>query len=518
VKKNTVRKLYIAAVCALIVAYLAAFCVINFPGFARFCTGDMYEDAVVARLMWEQKTPFPANWVFGNQFYVVATPNLAALLYGLCGSMNLAMGLATTVMTLCMLLSFWWMVRPLASRTAALTGMLALLCAVVGPYIVGTTEGQIFYLMASYYACYAITLFVTLGGYVRLQRDGADGKLLARLSVLPVLLNFATGMQSLRQTAVLNVPLLAYAALRLLPGARRKGVLAAIKLDLPSMTYALLTASANLAGLVTVKLIAPRQVTIYGGVSLLDPTKLGDHFSTCFRALRSITGLKYLLDGGRAPALCAVLLVCAVLASFVPCKEKSLRSLQYILILSLLAVLASSLVLDIALRNIYLFVWYPLSAVSVMQLFETQKGRGRMIVAAALCGVALINLAADYAPCVRDALRGAPLEKQTVCQKLTDAGYTRLYGDWSICAEIAACSDGALTAGAWFGEPYRILEYINPADVYTEADNNHAVYLVLPWETDAAQKLASEAGATLTPVFEEASYTIYTSDKQLMHP
>lgn len=518
-REKTIQKLYIAAICVLIGAYLAAFCGINFPGFTRFCTGDMYEDTVVARLMWEQKTPFPANWVFGNQFYVVATPNLAALFYGLCGSMNLAMGLATTAMTLGMLASFWWMARPLVSRTTALAGTLALLCAVVGPYIVTTTEGQIFYLMASYYACYAITLFVTLGGYLRLCREGAKGAELARLAVLPALLNFATGMQSLRQTAVLNVPLLAYAALRLLWDARREGLSDAVRRALPSLTFALLTATANLAGLVAVKLAAPRQVTIYGGVSLLNPADLGEHLSTCFRALRSITGLKYLWEGGRAPALCAVLLTAAVLTSFFPGKEKSsgLRSLQFILILSLLAVLASSLVLDIALRNIYLFVWYPLAAASVMYLFETRRGKMRVLVAAALCCAAAINLACDYAPCLRDAFRGAPLEKQTVCQKLTHAGYTRLYGDWSICAEIAACSDGALTAGAWFGEPYRILAYINPTDIYTDADNARAAYLLLPHERDAALALAAEAGATLTPVLDEASYTIYVSDQQLMH-
>ena len=39
--------------------YLVAFGIINFAGFARFCTTDMYEDTLIARLMWEQKTLFP---------------------------------------------------------------------------------------------------------------------------------------------------------------------------------------------------------------------------------------------------------------------------------------------------------------------------------------------------------------------------------------------------------------------------------------------------------------------------
>ena len=89
----------------ILLAYFAAFAIVNFAGFAHFSTADMYEDTLVARLMWEQKTLFPANYIFGNQYYVIATPVFAALFYGLTGSMNTAMALATTLMSLLIVLS-----------------------------------------------------------------------------------------------------------------------------------------------------------------------------------------------------------------------------------------------------------------------------------------------------------------------------------------------------------------------------------------------------------------------------
>ena len=72
----------------VLLAYFAVFAIVNFAGFAYFCNADMYEDTLVARLMWEQKTLFPANYIFGNQYYVIATPVFAALFYGRTGSMN----------------------------------------------------------------------------------------------------------------------------------------------------------------------------------------------------------------------------------------------------------------------------------------------------------------------------------------------------------------------------------------------------------------------------------------------
>ena len=285
-----------SALVVLLVAYFTAFCIINFAGFSQFCTGDMYEDTYVARLMWEQKTLFPDGWVFGNQFYVFATPVLAALFYGITGSMNLAMALATTAMTAAMLAAFWWMLLPFTERRERLLGTAVLVAAVMGPDLFNDIEPQIFYIFASYYAAYAITLFVVFGDYLRV-RTGRRSALLSPGFVIALILSFCTGMNSLRQTAVMVLPLIVLEGAWFASGAlwaRRFGGTVE-RPPVPGMFHVLSISAANLLGCVVIRLISPAQVTIFSGYDLTGLARLKEHFSTALRALRSITGLKYLL-------------------------------------------------------------------------------------------------------------------------------------------------------------------------------------------------------------------------------
>ena len=55
---------------------------VNFHG-AQWYNFDMFADASVAKRMAEQHTLFPENWLFGNQYYVIATPAIAALFCGI---------------------------------------------------------------------------------------------------------------------------------------------------------------------------------------------------------------------------------------------------------------------------------------------------------------------------------------------------------------------------------------------------------------------------------------------------
>ena len=80
-----------------------AFTVINFRALTEYMDNDIYADTLVAKYMWDQKSLFPEGWVFGNQYYVIATPVLSALFYGLTGSINTAMACATTVVAIVIL-------------------------------------------------------------------------------------------------------------------------------------------------------------------------------------------------------------------------------------------------------------------------------------------------------------------------------------------------------------------------------------------------------------------------------
>ena len=101
-----IRRLFAAAVVGCILAQLLVFAYLGVRGFPRYCNSDTFADMQVARRMWEQKSLFPSGWTFGNQCYVVATPVLTALFYGLLGNINLSMASTTDRMITAFLLIF----------------------------------------------------------------------------------------------------------------------------------------------------------------------------------------------------------------------------------------------------------------------------------------------------------------------------------------------------------------------------------------------------------------------------
>ena len=166
---------------------------VNFHS-VNFYNFDIYSDVIVARYIAESGTFFPSHWMFGNQFYVVATPALAALLYGICHNIYLSMSIAATVMSLMIWISFAWCIRPFAARKSIAVGLLCLM----GGTILGNSAAlditglQVFYTMASYYSCYIIGIFLTLGVWLRLffHKNVRWYTLL-----LCLLFNFGLGMQ-----------------------------------------------------------------------------------------------------------------------------------------------------------------------------------------------------------------------------------------------------------------------------------------------------------------------------------
>lgn len=500
----------------LILAFLLAFAVINFCGFERFCTADMYSDTLVSKFMWEQKSLFPEGWVFGNQFYVFVTPVVAAVIYGLCGSVNLAMILATSLMTLLIMLSFWWMIRPFASREQILAGLAVLLGCVIGPDIVADIEGQILYILASYYAGYMIALFLVFGDYIRVLYGKDSGWL---VPVIGILLSFATGMQSLRQMAVMILPLLAVEGIRVISGiARRERGIWRRKSFWRVAAYT----AANLAGLVAIRILDPASVSIYGDLSLNGPEEFAACVSTALRALRSITGLKYL--GGDTILLGAVAgtFVLAAVAAVVLALRRRLREGDQCLILlflcSLLCVSGIGIVVNISIRSIYLFPWYGMIAVCGVLLLKQLQGWRKHTVSAVLALVLTLNLFGSYGPAVRSALQEPDPYEKKIAEYVEAHGYTRLYGGWPTVTNVAVWTDGDVEAGIWFEDVCAILPYINAQQIYGEADNRSAVYLVRAGEEAAFLQRAEQLGAQLQLQirFDGTALALYTSDRQLM--
>lgn len=287
---HLIQQSMIGLLLCCILAYLLAFAILNFVGLPDFCNSDVYADMQYARRVWEQKTLFPQGWTFGNQYYIIATPVLAALFYGLTGSMNLAMALATEAMTVLVLLSFFWMSGAFTKdRLLRFALCLLLLASQVAPYGPYSVNSMLFFTQASFYACYLITMFLVFGDYLRARNGEKCRKI---VWIISLLLCFATGMQSLRQTAVMVLPIFAWELLMMLCRLAQhrklydRGCSAGI-------IHALSYGGANLAGILMAHFLDVPQEAIYGQTQLVPPGQWIQRLQAIPQALLEITSLDY---------------------------------------------------------------------------------------------------------------------------------------------------------------------------------------------------------------------------------
>lgn len=515
---NRIEKLLAWLVVLVLIAFFASFAVINFAGFERLAQTDMYEDTLVAKLMWENKTLFPKGYAFGNQFYVVATPVIAAIFYGICGSLNTGMALATSFMSLLIVLSFLWLLRPFVKdRLAVLSALLVLTACVFTPHIVTAERGQLFFIMCSYYACYVITLFFVLGDYIRARESNS---LRPAALIISLLLSFATGMQSLRQTCIMTLPLIAFEVLMLLRARLETGSFFCDKERMPLIRTAAYFA-ANLLGLVFIKILNVPHQTIF--TEPLYESRL----LTLWKACRSIIGFDTVMVTGSplfALMLAFYLLLLIAAAVIVLRRIKAAPSLLdccwIFCVISIAAVMAASLLTSVTIRDIYLFIYFPLLALSFVVVYEKICAKLRIALVAALCLLSVINLHASYGEDLRYSVDDTPTEGQIICQLALDEGKEYVYGNLSYGApKVAVWSDGKLIAGGWNDEViFKVVPYINIQNIYRLEDFSKAIFVFSDYELELARIETEGNGAELTVLGKYGGLTVCTSSKQLLYP
>lgn len=111
----------------LLLAFLGLVFYVNLSCNPEYYDGDIYNDINYAKEAWKAKSIFPKDWIFGNQTYVVATPVLAALFYGIIGNGFTAMAIASCIMTVLIVLTYDWMTRTLFSYNERMAGFLFLI-------------------------------------------------------------------------------------------------------------------------------------------------------------------------------------------------------------------------------------------------------------------------------------------------------------------------------------------------------------------------------------------------------
>lgn len=495
----------------IIVLYVSSFFIINFKGLYIVYDSDMYADTLISKYIWNYKSIFPDHWIFGNQCFVIGTPVIAAFVYGICRNMFLSISIATTIETILIIIVFVWMIKPFISNKSITIGILILLSSAIGCEIGKQLEGQLFYLTVSYYSSYMITLLLVGGCFARI----VDGIKVNRiLYCLSLLFSMACGMQSLRQTALMVIPLFMCCFIY-----RKK----------ECFVYTLQIFVFNISGIILIRIFGPKFNTIYGGSSITSFSDLIDKILNGFDAIKKISGIRWLIKGnivGLFGLLLFILTcVCIVFIIFYR-KNNGITSLVYLFLFGIISTIGASIFTKVNLRYIYIFSYYPLVAVScsyLVNLLEYCNIKTHKLLYFTIC-VSLIvgsfrNLTISYWQEVRESLfcNDVSIEKD-VCDYINSNDFNYVYMDWSHLGKCINLED-RIIAGAWSKEPFCIIEYLNAQDVYDEYHNKKAVYWLYKDEVNSAIEIANKNNAVFSKIkeFNGGEIQLFTSDKQLMY-
>lgn len=194
-----------------IVIMLSLIAMVNLFHYCYKMNADIASEAVLAQLIWESGEWLPKTWYASTELRIFSTPNLASFFYGLTGSMNWAMGISCTLMTMGIMVSAYFFTGQMEfCRQSRL--LFLLLCLLIPNHFVTL---ELMYLFAGYYSIHIIILFVILGIYAKLQKRVMKGERLpGGLMIVSWLLSFCMGMQGVRGILILSGPLVVLEIIR----------------------------------------------------------------------------------------------------------------------------------------------------------------------------------------------------------------------------------------------------------------------------------------------------------------
>lgn len=487
----------------VIVLYVIAFFIINFFGMDLIYDTDMYEDTLIAKMMWEQKSLFPDGWVFGNQYFVIATPVLSAMLYGITSNMNLSMKLATTLYSIFIMFCFIWAIYPIGKKETIMCGLMLMLSSIIGPKIGHQFVGQLFYLGVSYYSSYIVNVLLICGCLYRIKQNEHVSRAVYMLSMF---VSFACGMQSLRQTIVIILPLLIYSVID-----RKKEII----------HFSIFTAIANIMGVLLIKLINPANVTIYGDISLLSIDNFFNKAFNCAYSVYQITGLRW-LGKGYIIGVFALLLLFIVVVSIISSLslKNGLNSIIILLSLSMLSIVGVCLVTNVGIQERFLFTWYPLVAFCCSFIVSKSYSKPllKQTLTIALIIGSVFNLYYSYNEEISNSIMHNSSSEKDAVDWIIDNDYKYVYGKWLSMGKYMYYANGKVIGGA-YDDLFHVVGYLNPQGIYSEENNKEAVYLIYSNKVEQCLNEARLRGESLNKIaeFGDGLIQLYTCEKQLMY-
>ena len=508
------KKNFSVILTVLLLAFLGLVFYVNLSCNPEYYDGDIYNDINYAKEAWKAKSLFPKDWIFGNQTYIVATPVLAALFYGITGNGFTAMAIASCIMTVLIVLTYDWMTRTLFSYNERTAGFLFLIGVLLLKAHVATSQQgmQAFFTMASYYACYLINAFIVYGCYIRIRQ----GKFLPRhivMAVIGVALSFGTGMQSLRQTAVMALPLVACEVLLIIIYSVRDK-----KFTISSSAlFSAIVFVSNIAGLVAMKHIEINQNSIYGTTALVKSFK--EFFEKFYYNIEYVV-LTFGLDALKLRVRLAVstVFLLIVLIGFILCvkdyfKNKCVEQGRFVLVMLLtlgcVSVFAAGIFTDVVNRALYYFMIYPLLAVCVSYILvkcERQRTFIFSFIAVFTAGMLVFRAVGTV-----EEIKAGKDEKSTahqIASYMLGNGYDTVYSVFGLSGIMDGAENIIVASGDKLNlvqykrvdrsKPMKPVEYLCVKDGYKRTDNEKSLYLLREWELPKVEKLAEKYGVTMT--------------------
>ena len=459
------------SICSLLVflIYIVSIFFVNYLG-RDLVNYDIYSDAILTKYIATEKTLFPEGWHFGNQVYVIATPVLGAFFYFFVKDSYLSLCLASCVMTLLCVFTYIWAIKPFAKNRSIIISLLIIIGATtVGGTAYGDVNGlQVFYTMASYYSCYIIGIFFTLGVCFRIMNNISVRKIVLLIALF---LSFALGIQSLREMLVLNLPLFAISLFILIIYKFSGKELSHQK---KNITFVFLTLIANTCGLLFEKLLVfggkinQRTILKEANGGLIENIKNSVYSFLEYIGLYKPENIHQLFEVFVSLFLIFIIAMASISIIIKCFKKGNISAIEFgvlFFVVSLIAVFCSGIFI-LKLRPLYYFCWYPLAAFSLCYIVDKECKKANVLKNWAVIVLIFISIL-NYKPLFYSGLKNiSELQNcyRDISEKLLDDDIKYIYSDCTTAKNVISTAS--------FDEiTYVTLDFSNnPVDLWTSFD------------------------------------------------
>lgn len=505
---------------SLFVIYLVFIFCANTQHFNYKMNSDIGAEAVLGRLIWDSGEIIPDSWISSTETRIIATPQVAALFYGMTGDMNLSLGLACCVMTAAIILAIWTFMRAAGCRRSSCLVMCLLSLSLAG----NMTILELLYLFASYYGIHVIAFFFTMNCYHMLlqygendshkqnnygnQKDVVDGT--ARMRIKPVykliislILAFLLGMQGTRGILITYGPLFGIEIIRQVYCLLKR------KNTVVSAPEQKLVEKYSWKGSILISLWAlVLLIASYLGTKMPFATgqeisrNIRNGFSKLFKIVLPDTWKAIgFTEGHLVQNICLGILVLWVLWQILRLlikmvRRQNLHNMEWCFLVTAASPIVAAVMVaftTVESSERYYFMWIYAMAFAVILGWE-QTGRKFIPIIAAMI-VMIGNLNLVYVPVLK-AQEPTPSDALEVVRYLEDYGCQEAYSTFESANMMTALSDGKVNVYALNSfDSMDMCQWLTSKDWYPEdgvADQIGTVYVVPDTRSEELDRLAEK--------------------------